>query len=196
MPDSSLNERSERRVLRAALGLFAEQGYHGTSIREIAQEAGLSVPGVYHHYRSKQEILVDLMVSVMDELLSRSRAALDAAGDDPAQQFDAVVSELVRFHAERRDHAFVASTELRSLEPGNRARVIALRDQQQALVEACIRAGRRAGEFSTPDPREAARAVSVLCVGVATWYRPDGGAVVGTVVRRQLALCRALVGAR
>jgi len=185
----------EPRVLEAALGLFADQGYHGTSIREIAREAGLSVPGVYHHYRSKQEVLVDLLVSVMDELLRRTRAALDSAPEDPSARFDALVSELVRFHAERREQAFVASTELRSLDPDSRGRVIAMRDEQQAMLEACIKAGRQAGAFSTSDPHEAARAVSVLCVGVASWFRPTGRSSVAAVVRRQLALCRALVGA-
>lgn len=39
--------------LRAALVVFARHGYHGASIRSIAEAAGLSVPGLYHHYRSK-----------------------------------------------------------------------------------------------------------------------------------------------
>ncbi len=45
------------RVLAAALEAFAEEGYEGTSIRDIGARAGLSVPGLYHHHRSKQEIL-------------------------------------------------------------------------------------------------------------------------------------------
>ena len=185
----------EPRILEAALGLFAEQGYHGTTIREIARESGLSVPGVYHHYRSKQDLLVDLMVTVMNELLQRTRAAVDAAPARPSDQFDALVSELVRFHAAHRDEAFVASTELRSLEPESRERVVAMRDEQQSMLESCIRAGRRVGVFSASDPRDAARAVSVLCVGVASWFQPEGGASVATIVRRQLEFCRHLVGA-
>src|ERR1041384_5110722 len=105
MPASSetASDRAKASVRKAALGLFAEQGYHGTSIREIARESGLSVPGVYHHYRSKQDVLVDLMATALNELLERPRTALDAAPAEPSSQFDALVSELVRFHAERRD---------------------------------------------------------------------------------------------
>ncbi|MFJ9243869.1 TetR/AcrR family transcriptional regulator [Streptomyces sp. NPDC101776] len=189
--------RSESRILKAALGLFAEQGYHGTTIREIARDAGLSVPGVYHHYRSKQDVLVDLMVTVLGELLTRTRSAVDAVDEaDVSARFDALVSELVRFHAERREEAFVASTELRGLDPDNRRRVVALRDEQQAMLEACIASGCDRGVFATPYPREAARAVAVLCVGVASWYRPGGGDAISALVRGQLGLCRALVEAR
>lgn len=64
------------RVLLAALDAFAEHGYHGTSIRDIAARSGLSVPGLYYHYKSKQDILMGLVSAVMVELLTRSRDAL------------------------------------------------------------------------------------------------------------------------
>ncbi len=44
---------SQERVLLAALECFVERGYHGTTIRQIANRAGVSVPGLYHHYASK-----------------------------------------------------------------------------------------------------------------------------------------------
>lgn len=182
-------------ILRAALASFAEHGYEGTSIRDIAAGSGLSVPGLYHHYRSKQEILVNVMTSVMEDLLARSRVALASAGSRPRARFDALVECLVRFHMFRRREAFVASTELRSLDPESRARCVALRDEQQAMLETVIAAGRAAGEFSTPYPADAARALSVLCVGVATWYREDGPLSPDQIVERQLLFARALVGA-
>ena len=60
------------RVLEAALEAFAKHGYHGTSIRELASTAGLSVPGLYHHYPSKQDILVALLEDVMRDLVQRT----------------------------------------------------------------------------------------------------------------------------
>jgi AcrR family transcriptional regulator len=182
------------RVLDAALGAFAEQGYHGTAIRDIAARAGLSVPGLYHHYRSKQDILMDLMVTVMRELLARSRAALESADDDPAARIDALVESLLRFHMFRRAQAFVASTETRSLAPDNRAAYVALRDEQQRMLEEVIVGGQVAGDFTTPYPRDAARAVATLCVGVATWFREDGPLSPDEIVERYLVLAHGLVG--
>lgn len=183
-------------ILGAALAAFAERGYDATSIRDIAARSGLSVPGVYHHHPSKQQILVELMEVVLGDLLDGCHAALASApAGDPRERFDALAECLVRFHMFRRAEAFVASTELRSLEPGNRSRCVALRDELQRLVAAVIREGCRAGVFATPYPEDAARAVSTLCVGIATWYREDGPLAPEEVVRRQLVLARALVEA-
>ncbi|RNL62822.1 TetR/AcrR family transcriptional regulator [Nocardioides marmoriginsengisoli] len=184
------------RVLDAALGVFAEKGFHGTSIRDIAGRAGLSVPGLYHHYRSKQDILMDLVLTVMGELLSRSRAAVESGADDPVARLDALVESLLRFHMFRRDQAFVASSEIRSLLPENRAAYVALRDEQQQMLEDLITAGEVHGAFATPSPKEAARAVSTLCVGVASWFREDGPQTPDEVVARYLVMVHGLLGNR
>lgn len=180
------------RILAAALEAFVEHGYHGTSIRDIAAASGLSVPGVYHHYRSKQEILAALMSATMDELLGRSRAALASAGDDPVARFEAVVESMLRFHMARRGQAFVGSSEMRSLDPDERAAHIALRDEQQAMLRVLLEEGVAAGVFATPYPADVARAISSLCVGMASWYREDGPQSADELVVRELAMARAL----
>jgi AcrR family transcriptional regulator len=183
------------RILGAALDAFAERGYAGTSIRDIAAGAGLSVPGVYHHYRSKQQILSELMAAVMAELLERSRLALASAEPKPATQLDALVECLLRFHMYRRTQAFVASTEIRSLAACNRAEYVALRDAQEQMLADVIHAGRDCGAFATEYPQDVARAIATLCVGVATWYRTDGPLSPDQIVARYLTMARALVGA-
>lgn len=182
--------------LRAALGVFARHGYHGASIRSIAEDAGLSVPGLYHHYRSKQAILSAIVDAAMVEMLDHTGAAVDAAGDSPVMRFDNVVECLTRFHMARRDHAFVASTEMRSMEPDVRAHHIDQRDAQQAMIEEAVRAGVESGDFTCEYPEDAARAVSSLCVSIASWYRPDGPLTADDVVARHLRFARGMVGAR
>lgn len=185
-------------ILRSALDAFAERGYDATSIRDVAAGAGLSVPGVYHHYASKQQILVSLMQVVLKDLLARCRDALASVsgpGAGPRERFDALAECLIRFHMFRRAESFVASTELRSLDAENRASCVALRDELQQLIAQAIREGCATGVFATPYPDDAARAVAMLCVGVATWYREDGPLAPEEVVRRQLMLARALPNA-
>ena len=182
--------------LRAALGVFARHGYHGASIRMIAEAAGLSVPGLYHHYKSKQAILVAVVDSAMVEMLEHTSAAAEDAGDSPAARFSNVVECLARFHMARRDHAFVASTEMRSMNPDVRAHHISQRDAQQAMIEDTIRAGVDAGEFTCLYPEDTARAIASLCVSIASWYRPDGPLSADDVVARYLGYARAMVGAK
>jgi AcrR family transcriptional regulator len=182
------------RILQAALDAFAEHGYQATSIRAIATGARLSVPGLYHHYQSKQEILVSLLEIVYDELLDRSRAALLSGGSDPLARFDASVESLLRFHMFRRAEAFVASTELRSLIPENRHHCVALRDEQQAMLTTAIRDARNVHGTVTEHAGDAARALSTMCVGVATWYREDGSLSPDEIVERYLSFARGLIG--
>lgn len=183
-------------ALRAALGVFARHGYHGASIRSIAEEAGLSVPGLYHHYRSKQAILAAVVDAAMAEMLEHTQAAVDDAGDRPVTRFENVVECLTRFHMARRDQAFVASTEMRSMTPDVRTHHIGQRDAQQAMIEDTIRTGVNSGDFACAHPVDAARAISSLCVSIASWYRPDGPLDADDVVARHLEFARGMVGAR
>jgi len=55
------SERSREAILQAALRLFSRQGYRGTSIREIADGAGLSTGNVYHHFADKEALFTTLL---------------------------------------------------------------------------------------------------------------------------------------
>lgn len=55
------SERSRAHILEAALALFSHQGYRATSIREIAERAGVSTGNVYHHFRDKDAIFKELL---------------------------------------------------------------------------------------------------------------------------------------
>ncbi|NIL73976.1 MULTISPECIES: TetR/AcrR family transcriptional regulator [unclassified Rhodococcus (in: high G+C Gram-positive bacteria)] len=180
--------------LAAALGAFVEQGYHGTSVRQIAGRAGLSVPGLYHHYPSKQALLVGLMTAAMDELLARSKQADAEAGSSPSARFDAVVESLLLFHMYRSDQAFIGSTEIRSLDPENRAHYVQLRDEQQRQLDGIVLAGIESGEFDADHPADASRAVTTMCVGVAGWYRPGGPLSALELTEVYLNIARRIVG--
>ena len=95
----------------------------------------------------------------------------------------------------RREQAFVGSTEIRSLEPEARRSYIAQRDEQQAMVDLVVREGVESGAFHTAYPEDASRAVTTMCVAVATWYRPDGDLSADEIVRRYLTIARAAIGA-
>lgn len=180
--------------LAAALSAFVEHGYHGTTVRGIAARANLSVPGLYHHYPSKQALLIGLTDAVMNELLTRTRQADREAGDSPLDRFDAVVESLLLFHMHRREQAFIGSTEIRSMEPLARHNFVALRDQQQEMLDAIVRQGVQDGVFGTPHPDDASRAVVTMCVAVSGWYRPDGPLSVRELVDRYRSIARNMVG--
>lgn len=160
-------------VLAAALDEFVRAGYHGTSVRDIARAAGLSVSGLYHYYASKQDMLRAILHLTMSDLLERSTAARDEGGD-PVERFSLLVEHLALWHTYRRTLGFVGASEMRSLEPRNRHEIAAMRIAQQRMVEREVEAAVRLGRFTTSHPHEAARAVVTMCVAIPSWYQ-DGG---------------------
>lgn len=181
-------------MLQAALGCFVEHGYHGTTIRVVAARAGLSVPGLYHHYPSKQALLVGIVEFAMEDLLHRSEAALVDAGPSVEERFRNAVECLLLFHAYRSELAFIAASEIRSLEGGSRPRHIAQRDRQQRMVDEIVEAGVADGVFSTPHAIDASRAVVTMCTGVSQWYRHGGPLTPEEVAVRYGLVARMAVG--
>jgi len=160
-------------VLDAALAEFLEIGYHGASVRGIAQRCGLSVSGLYHHYESKQAMLRRILDLTMTELLRRSRAAREE-GRDPVSRFCLLVECLVLFHTHRRELGFVGASEMRSLEAANRREIARLRTEQQRMVDGEVTAAARQGRFRSRHPHEASRAVVTMCTALSQWYQAEG----------------------
>lgn len=173
--------------LAAALDAFLELGYVGASVRDIARRCHLSVPGLYHHYASKQEMLAELLRLYLESLLSRTAAAR-ATGADPVTRFALIIECLVLHHTHRRALAFVGLSELRHLQPVHRERIAQLRRRQQRMVDAEVAAAHQIGRFTTPYPHEAARAVVTMCTAIPQWYREDGADTPEQIAQRHVRL--------
>src|SRR3990172_4106452 len=59
---STRGERTQAEILKAAHRLFLERGYHGTSMRDIAREAGIALGGIYNHFASKEDIFLAVFI--------------------------------------------------------------------------------------------------------------------------------------
>src|SRR6186713_1082118 len=81
-------------VLDAALEAFVEHGYHGATVRDIANRLGATIPAIYYRYENKQDLLFTLLKGFLVEVQQRSKAAVEAAGDDPAVQLENLVTML------------------------------------------------------------------------------------------------------
>jgi AcrR family transcriptional regulator len=162
-------------ILELALETFAEFGYHGSTVREIARRRRVTVPAIYHYFPSKQSMLVELLNRVMDDLISTTQRAIEEAPLNPKDQLVAAVRAHIGFDIERPAECFIANSEIRSLEPPERKSYIAKRDRQERYFHEIVHRGTDEGVFLTPYPREVGRAIATLCSSVATWYRPKGG---------------------
>lgn len=181
-------------ILQAALERFVQGGFHGTSIRQLASAAGLSVPGLYHHFSSKHAILAEIDRLAMEDLWSRSLAALSDGSTEPLARFERLVECLLLFHAHQADIAFIAFSEIRSLEGQFREAHISARDRQQNLLDEVVEQCVTDSNFSTRFPKDASRAITTICTGVSQWYRNGGELDPAGVADRYGEICRHAAG--
>ncbi|MEU2257775.1 TetR family transcriptional regulator [Nocardia xishanensis] len=178
------DEPTAAALITAAVEVMSVQGYHGTSVRDIAAAAGTSPGVLYHHFGSKQVLLATMLDRGLDLLVAATEQALDLAGDDPADRLQAIVEAHVRMHLESQRESLLGNSELRALEPGWLRVVIAKRDVQQRIFDRVVRDGVRRGAFAAPHAEDAARFVTAACTAVALWYRPGGPLGPDEIIRR------------
>ncbi len=183
-------------VLAAAVRNFTERGYHGTSMRDIARDADVTVASIYHHFPSKQEVLQEIMVQVLSDVISQTRTALLAADRDPAGQLSALVRAWVLFHADRQAEAQIGASEIRSLDTVGRKLVVTLRDEQERMFADVIERGVAEGAFATKYPKEATRAIINMGRALSEWYRPTGEATPSELAERYAVLALGAVECR
>lgn len=172
---SSVRRGPETReaIHRAAIELFAQRGYHATSMRALASAARVQPAAIYHWYPNKEAILVGLQDDFMAQLTERVIAAIGRQ-DRAALRLAAAVREHVVFHGVHRLAAFVTDSEIRALTDAPRAALIAKRDVYQGIFSEIIRDGIRDGSLRSSDAQVATYAILLQCTGVALWFDPDG----------------------
>jgi AcrR family transcriptional regulator len=173
-------------VYEAAVVLMARRGYHGTSLRDIANAANLRVSSVYYHYPSKQDILLAIVRRTMSDLTDKVSSAVVEAGDDPADQLAAAIGAHVLFHAQRPAEAFIADSEIRSLDPVSLSEVIALRDAYERIFLDALVLGHERGVMTLGDATIVKNAMLSATTGVATWYR-DNSRLTPEQIAREMA---------
>ena len=173
LPEGTTPSGTRGRILLAALRLFAEYGFYGTSIRDLGTEAGINSATLYAHYPSKEQVLADLVLIGHEELQRQLQQALIEAGGGPVEQLAALVRTQVLMHTDYSLLAIVANNELHALSPDQAAPALALREQSRALLLQVLRTGTDRGLFAAPDVDLAAIAIGSMGLRVATWFGPD-----------------------
>ena len=154
--------RSE--LTREAARLFAERGYHGTSIGELAKALGVQKGSLYAHIDSKQ----DLLYEAMHEGAQAFHAALDSVPDDApvADRIRLALRAHLRVVSEQLDVATVFVREWRYLEGDRAEAFLAERRRYEERFRTLFREGREAGALRTDLDDQAA---VLLVLSAANW---------------------------
>ena len=161
-------------VLAAAARLFAERGFHATSMADLVDATGLTAGGLYHYIGSKDALLVAICDELMEPLLERARAIV-AAGGTGEEQLRRVVREWTSHVGRNRAHMLVFNQERAVLERGSQWREVRRqRKAFEALLSGVLETGAADGTLAFADPDLALRALLGMVNHTAQWFRPRG----------------------
>jgi AcrR family transcriptional regulator len=169
MESSVPTRRNE--LTRQAARLFAERGYHGTSIGELAKAMGVQKGSLYAHIDSKQDLLYETMREGADAF----HAALDQVDERlPAtEKIRLAMRAHLRVVAEQLDVATVFVREWRYLDGERRDEIVAERRRYEERFRALFREGRELGELRTDLDEATAALLALSALNWAyTWLRP------------------------
>ena len=145
MTDRSIAQTDKRTlILDAAIRVFAEHGYHGARVADIAEDAGVAHGLLYHYFASKDEVLRTIFVENWGELIGRFRAVEDA-DESASEKLEGIAKILLRTW--RNDPALV-TVMVREVARSQQlqAQVTEVREAF-AIVERVIEEGQAQGTF-------------------------------------------------
>ena len=100
-PNGALRSRRRADMISIAAELFAQKGYRATTVREIADAAGILSGSLYHHFDSKESIGDEILAGFINEVLANYRAAVDSA-PDPRAALEQIVRSTSRTLSQHR----------------------------------------------------------------------------------------------
>ncbi|MFD9488383.1 TetR/AcrR family transcriptional regulator [Streptomyces sp. NPDC059991] len=181
----------ERRgeLLATAAEVFAAQGYNATTVRRIADEAGMLAGSLYYHFDSKESMLDEILSTFLTELWEGYDAVL-AAGLGPRETIEALVTESFREIDRHRAAVAIYQKESRHLTALPRFGYLA--DSQRKFEEAwlgTLERGVAAKAFRADlDVRLTYRFVRDTVWVAASWYRPGGQHSPEEIARQYLSM--------
>lgn len=170
----NLDDTPRGRVLRAAAHLFRVQGYSGTTVREIAALVGIQSGSLFHHFRSKEEILF----VVMREIIVYNTVVLKAAVEglvSPEEELRVVImSELNAINGITRDAMTVLVFEWESVSREHKDELEVLRQEYERLwLKALMAVSQDEDWIASVSVRRSLLRGAIAWT--ATWYRFGGG---------------------
>ncbi|MCB2191491.1 MAG: TetR/AcrR family transcriptional regulator [Deltaproteobacteria bacterium] len=165
--------KRQKQLYDAAARLFASQGYHATSLRELAETLGLNKSSLYHYFDSKQELLYRLLDDYISEALEEIQA-LCAGGRDPEEKLADFMRYYTRFYAKDLDRLALLVNEVDNLEPRFR-RVLEKKERRYlAALTDIFEQLRSQGRLKDVPSTVAAFAFFGMVHYTFRWYRPKG----------------------
>src|SRR5215471_3143553 len=147
--DLSRYDQKLEMILRTSARIFAEKSYHSTSMRDIARATGVSLAGLYHYCKSKEELLFLIQDHCFAAVHERLEAQIKDV-DDPFEKLGIFIENHLSFFAANMSEMKVLSHEAESLRGDLYTHVSTRKDKYTKLARLILREVQTAGENQQP----------------------------------------------
>jgi AcrR family transcriptional regulator len=172
-PSSSRRRQlMEKEVLEHATRLFAERGFSGTSLQDVAESMGLKRPALYYYFSSK-DALLERLIAEATLGPAKDLRQIGARDEDPEVRLHAMASWIVKWIIAHSDLFKLMLKSESDLSPSTAKKFNDGRRAATDAVRSVIEEGVASGHFRNVDPQVAAFSVWGVCNWVAFWYQPD-----------------------
>lgn len=167
-------DRRQQEVVAIAARLFAERGFHATSMQDLTEATGLTAGGLYHYIGSKERLLLLICDALMEPLLEQARAI--AARKAPAADLlHALLRTWIGHVASHREHMLVFAQERYVMERDPRWREVLLRLHAfERILDGVLAQGEREGTMAFADRRLALLALLGMVNQLPLWLKLRG----------------------
>jgi TetR/AcrR family transcriptional regulator, cholesterol catabolism regulator len=161
-------------ILRTAARIFAEKSYHSTSMRDISRETNVSLAGLYHYCKSKEELLFLIQDNCFGRVLERLEQRLEDV-EDPITKLSIFIENHLSFFAANMSEMKVLSHEAESLRGDLYTHVSTRKDKYTKLARQILRDVQTSRENQQPvDLTVATYALFGMMNWIYNWYDPSG----------------------
>src|SRR4051794_7948584 len=175
-------ERRRQEVVDAAADVFAQRGFHATSVQDLVAATGLAAGGLYHYIGSKDRLLVQICDELMDPLLEEAAALVARDDVGPEERLRALVRVWVEHVEGHLSHMRVFAQERHVIEHEPQWRTIrAKRKAFERVLDDALADVERAGIATLHDRRLALLALLGMVNYTPQWFRPRGRLSTGEI---------------
>jgi len=187
---------TRRRVLVAALELFAERGYAGTSIRDVATAMNIRSSSLYDQFPSKEHILARIIEIGMSSWCDAMTAALADADPDPVAQVRAAMDANIRSRCRYPLLSRTVDENTTRLAPELAAPSISRREDLEHRIVRVVVDGVESKVFDVPNVATALYATASMAQRVPYWFTPSKDFTVDDLIEDYTELALRVLGAR
>ena len=160
------------RILATTAKVFADKGFHSTTMRDLSRATGMSLAGLYHYIPGKDELLYLIQKRCFSQVLAGAQEAI-GDGRTPSERLESFIKHHVAFFASHMSEMKVLSHEANSLDGDRLADINALKRRYVEMLRGLV-ASVQDDNGAQSDPQVAAYALFGMMNWIYNWYNPSG----------------------